>query len=55
MDDCKHLNIEDITQWHGDVFDHPSYEYRCKLTNKKVITRIQCNSNRCKRYEVPNE
>ena len=30
MDDCKHLQTEDITPWHGDVFDHPDYKYTCE-------------------------
>lgn len=38
MIDCKNLIIEDITPWHGDVFDHPIYEYSCKLSKKKNHT-----------------
>ena len=51
MDDCKHLKIKDITYWHSDIFDHPDYEYICKITGKKVIACITCNEKRCKKYE----
>ena len=51
MDDCKYLKIEDVTPWHSDIFDHPSYEYTCKLTGRKVIACIICNEKRCKKYE----
>lgn len=43
MIDCKNLIIEDITPWHGDVFDHPIYEYSCKLSKKKIMPHIHCN------------
>lgn len=51
MNNCKNLIIEDVTPWHGDVFDHSSYKYTCKLTNREVITYIHCNDKRCKNYE----
>ena len=51
MSDCKNLIIEDITPWHGDVFDHPDYKYTCKLTGEEVIACIHCNDKRCKSYE----
>lgn len=35
MDDCKYLKTEDITPWHGDVFDHPDYKYTCENVKKK--------------------
>lgn len=38
MTDCINLIIEDTTSWHNDVFDHPTYEYRCKLTGEKSIS-----------------
>lgn len=25
MDECKYLEIEDVTPYHGDVFDHLNY------------------------------
>lgn len=28
-EDCKHFKKEDITGWHGDVFDHPEYKCTC--------------------------
>lgn len=49
MDDCKYLKTEDVTPWHGDVFDHSSYRYTCKKTGKEVIPFI-CKK-RCKEYE----
>ena len=55
MDDCKNLITEDVTPWHGDVFDHPDYKDICKLTGREVITYIHCNSNRCKNYEPVND
>lgn len=27
--ECKYLKIEDVTSYHEDVFDHPSYKYHC--------------------------
>lgn len=54
MDDCKYIKSEDITPWHGDVFDHPKYKNTCKITNRKVITCIHCNKDRCKNYESEN-
>lgn len=35
MYDCKHLNTEDITPYHGDVYDHPEYKYTCKKSIEK--------------------
>lgn len=55
MIDCKNLIIEDITPWHGDVFDHPIYEYSYKLSKKKIISHIHCNYKRCKDYVHVNE
>lgn len=51
MTDCKYLITKDITPWHGDVFDHPVYEYTCKLTKRKVIPLICCKNKHCKNYE----
>lgn len=51
MTDCKNLIIKDITPWHGDVFDHPVYEYTCKLTKRKVVPCFSCKSKCCKNYE----
>lgn len=50
MLDCKFLIIEDITSYHGDVFDHPTYKYTCKKCNKEVLPYICCNKERCKNY-----
>lgn len=27
--ECKYLKIEDVSSWHGDIFDHPDYKYYC--------------------------
>lgn len=51
MDDCKHLEVEDITPWHGDVYSHPVYRYICKLTGKEVVVCVHCNSNKCEHYQ----
>ena len=51
MVDCKNLIINDISPWHSDIFDHPKYEYICKLTGRKVIEYIHCNDKRCKNYD----
>lgn len=51
MIDCKNLIIEDITPWHGDVFDHPNYKYTCTLTGNEVIPYIHCNCQKCNNYE----
>ena len=51
MNDCKYLTAKDVTPWHADVFDHPDYEYICKLTGKKIIPYIHCKSERCKKRE----
>lgn len=46
---CKNLSVEDITD-RGQIFDHPSYKYRCLLTNKEVVSCIVCKKDRCKNY-----
>lgn len=48
MIECKHLEWIDTTPWHGDVFDHPSYNSVCNLKNKDVYHPYQCS--RCKDY-----
>lgn len=55
MNDCKNLVSEDITHWHGDVFDHPDYRNTCNLTGREVIPCIHCNESRCKNYEPVKE
>ena len=48
--ECKYLKIEDVTPWHGDVFDHPSYKYYCIEKNKDLpFGVLQCH--KCKYYE----
>lgn len=32
--ECKYRKIEDITPWHGDIFDHPNYKYYCTRQDK---------------------
>lgn len=48
--DCKFLLIEDITSYHGDVFDHPDYKYTCEKCRQEVIPFLHCNEERCKNY-----
>lgn len=55
MTDCKNLIIKDITPRNGDVFDHPIYEYFCKLTKKKIMPHVHWNCKRCKDYIPVNE
>ncbi len=50
MEDCKNLQIKDITPYHADVFDHPDYSYTCMVINREVIPFIHCNEKRCKNY-----
>ena len=48
--ECKYLKIEDVTSWHEDVFDYPSYKYYCTEKNKDLPFGIlQCH--KCKYYE----
>lgn len=54
MDDCKYLKIEDITSWHGDVFDHPNYKCICEKCKREIIPFLHCNKNRCKNYSPSN-
>lgn len=40
---CPHYSCEDVTSWHGDVFDHPTYQVFCsKSGKKKKIFHIHC-------------
>lgn len=32
--ECKYHKIEDVTSWHGDIFDHPDYKYYCTRQDK---------------------
>ena len=49
--ECKYLKIED---WHGDVFDHPTYKYSCVEKNKELLFGIlQCR--KCSKYEEKQE
>lgn len=47
MIDCKHIKYIDITSWHGDVFDHPSYQSFCHLNDKKIYRHL---CSRCENY-----
>lgn len=43
MAECIYFRYEDTTPWHGDVFDHPDYEYYCvRNTKKKEIFSWTC-------------
>lgn len=43
-EDCIFYECQDVTSWHGDVFDHPDYEYYCHKSEKavKIIPYIHC-------------
>lgn len=43
MNNCKNLISEDVTPWHGDVFDYPTYKTIYNLIEKEVITCINYN------------
>ena len=57
MIDCVNLESVDVTPWHGDVFDHPVYRDRCKLTGKDVHKFYTCSvcSNYVPDYEGMND
>lgn len=50
MIDCKFLVIEDATSYHGDVFDHPNYEYICEKCKQEIIPFLYCNEEKYKNY-----
>ncbi len=46
---CKWYQQKDTTYWHGDVFEHPSYQSFCTWNGEKrelLLPDIQCA--RCK-------
>lgn len=52
MKHCKHLQVQDITPWHGDVFDHPDYKYVCNKDPqhpRELLWERSCSH--CKEYE----
>lgn len=55
MMDCKFLVIEDTTSYHGDVFDHPNYEYTCEKCKREIIPFLYCNEEKCKNYTKKSE
>lgn len=47
---CKYFKVEDVTSWHGDVFDHPDYKYYCTQQDKiKEIFSWTCS--KCPLYK----
>lgn len=47
-EDCKNFLQEDVTPWHGDVFDHPEYKFFCtKGGNKKELIFPEGQCRRC--------
>lgn len=43
--ECEHFVQEDVTPWHGDVFNHPSYETYCIKDGQKkqlLLPERQC-------------
>ena len=55
MIDCKFLVIEDVTSYHGDVFDHPNYKYTCEKCKREIIPFLYCNEEKCKNYTKKSE
>ena len=50
-EECKYYEYEDVTDWHNDVFDHPSYKSYCTKTGEKrelCVPSRQCQ--RCGGY-----
>ena len=48
--ECKYLELEDVTPWHGDVFAHPRYKYHCAEKNKDLhFGLFQCH--KCTKYK----
>lgn len=44
-EDCKYYSQEDVTPWHGDVFDHPEYKFFCTKNGQKkelIYPAVQC-------------
>ena len=47
-EECEHFLQEDVTPWHGDVFDHPSYKTYCtKDGEKKELIYPEGQCRRC--------
>lgn len=44
---CKYFVSEDVTGWHNDVYDHPSYKNYCTRTGEKV--ELILPSSQCER------
>ena len=47
---CKYCVVEDVTPWHGDVYDHPDHKFVCSATGKEILPYHCCSKN-CKKYE----
>lgn len=48
--ECKYFKAEDVTPWHGDVFDYPDYKYYCTQQDKtKEIFPWTCS--KCPLYK----
>lgn len=45
-ENCKYLLSEDVTGWHNDVYDHPSYKTYCTKGGKKRELVLPCNQCR---------
>ena len=42
---CEYFKQEDVTGWHNDVFDHPSYKCFCSKNGEKrdlLLPETQC-------------
>lgn len=46
--ECKYFLSEDVTGWHNDVYDHPSYKTYCTRDGGKRELILPCNQcERC--------
>ena len=53
---CPYYSYEDVTPWHGDVFDHPNYQTFCsKNGEKEKIFQIQCFKCSVFKNNIENE
>jgi hypothetical protein len=51
-EDCKYFVHEDVTPWHNDVYDHPSYKTYCtKSGEKRLLIYPEGQCKRCMEKE----
>lgn len=52
--ECPYLHAEDITPWHGDVFDHPNFRYTC-LKDPEHPKELILQDRQCARCKLRQE